>query len=878
MLRSYKFVVLCPNIQLIVNIKIGLAILLVFVGQGTLAQVGSHERKASKNMLRNRWAKAKEHLDQALTKEPVNPAAHFIYSQYFFNPANPAFDIDSAYKRVTKSLGDFSLISSKERERLKRMPLDSISIIALRMRIDSAAFERTKQINTEEAFLHFLADFPFAMQREQAMSLRDEAAFLDAIKANTYEAFLNYYKKYPGASHAAEALNKYHQLLLEAKTQSKRLADYERFLEEYPSTPYRTAVEKNIFEISTASGNLRDFINFIRKYPGGSFAPRARNIAFHLIDETEDAQKLHLLLNDSLRRIRSLNANYLVPVLKDGRFAFMDKTGREILAPHATRIPQEYNCGNITDDVLIVEDRLIARDGTPILRDSLPEMEDLGSGFLKLASPNCLRIVHKSGFTINPCVAAAKIIAGKFIALKQNDLWFITTLSGKPLTGSWDDIGSLHQLVVFRRNNKFQLCTTESLAASANQESLSLSEAYDEVKAWPHGLIWVKKGNGEGLLDESIKAVVPLQPQELKQTFFGALARSGATSRLLDFQGREVNTFSKVVIQEPWVFARGDSTWTLMAQTPEKPIGKPYDSVRFVGPFAIGMFNDSLEVFIRANVSVKLPLNIRLSFIPGKDSTAFLVVHLDRKKTVYGSRGQKYFTVEYDDLQYAGEGLFIVSRKEKKGLLTTQGKLLLPVEYDAIGTVANGVVSLLRNGKFGAYDLRNKILIRPQYEKNLIYYNTVLLAAFQKGRYGFIGWDNKPSGKVQFESVEYWTDTIALVKNNYSWSLYNTLTMKMVETGITNIEYIVNGPEEKLAIVKQDNAFGVLSNRRNFVIPATFTNLVNVGSAEEPLYFTEKHVEEALIFVVIYYDARGQMLLRRVYEEADYEKILCSDN
>jgi hypothetical protein len=52
-----------------------------------------------------------------------------------------------------------------------------------------------------------------------------------------------------------------------------------------------------------------------------------------------------------------------------------------------------------------------------------------------------------------------------------------------------------------------------------------------------------------------------------------------------------------------------------------------------------------------------------------------------------------------------------------------------------------------------------------------------------------------------------------------------------------------------------------------------------VGSADEPLYFTEKHVSEASVFVVIYYDKNGKMLRREVYEEADdYEKIYCQQN
>jgi hypothetical protein len=90
---------------------------------------------------------------------------------------------------------------------------------------------------------------------------------------------------------------------------------------------------------------------------------------------------------------------------------------------------------------------------------------------------------------------------------------------------------------------------------------------------------------------------------------------------------------------------------------------------------------------------------------------------------------------------------------------------------------------------------------------------------------------------------------------------------------------IRDSPDEKLAIVQQDAAYGVLSNKRGTVIPLSFSDLVNLGSSEEPLYFTEKHVSEAAVFVVIYYDKNGKFLRSEVYEESeDYEKIYCPDN
>ena len=92
---------------------------------------------------------------------------------------------------------------------------------------------------------------------------------------------------------------------------------------------------------------------------------------------------------------------------------------------------------------------------------------------------------------------------------------------------------------------------------------------------------------------------------------------------------------------------------------------------------------------------------------------------------------------------------------------------------------------------------------------------------------------------------------------------------------ISHLETIRNTAEEKLLIVNKEGKYGVISNRTGVVIPVNFSDIVNVGSADQPMYFTEKHVQEASIFVVIYYDAAGKMLRREVYEQDEYERIYC---
>jgi hypothetical protein len=117
------------------------------------------------------------------------------------------------------------------------------------------------------------------------------------------------------------------------------------------------------------------------------------------------------------------------------------------------------------------------------------------------------------------------------------------------------------------------------------------------------------------------------------------------------------------------------------------------------------------------------------------------------------------------------------------------------------------------------------------------------------------------------------------VRRNKLWEMLNLFTGTVELSDIREVRPVRETASEKIYIMNQNNLFGVLSSVRGKIIPFSFSDLVNVGSAEEPLYFTEKHVSEASVFVVIYYDRNGKMLRREVYEEADdYEKIYCQQN
>ncbi len=856
--------------------KIFIAFALLFLvnlsGQAQL--VSTPERAALHNIQKKKWDRAKGQLRKSLRKDSVNAAARYVLSLYFFSTANPEFQIDSAYRYNQEALRNFSLAGSKDRDRMKRFPLDSNILIALREKIDSAAFARAKSTNTEEGYLKFLSDFHFAVQRHQAVELRDEVAYMDALKENTYEAFYQYLLKYPASSRVEDATRKYDKLVFESKTKDKRLKSYEAFLLEHPKTPYRNTVEQQIFEIMTASGEPLIFRHFLEQHPASGFRKKAMDILYHLLDEEDGL--VEAFWTDSVRSVQELRHRYLVPFMRDGKFGFMDKAGQEIIKPIGEEIDESYRCGNIREDIVVVDNHIMSRSGAIIFTGVIDAIDDIGAGFISVQSGTCLYVIHKTGFQVGDCADDVQVLNDHILAVKKDSRWSLYTLTGRMLVSSeWDEIAAMQNVLVFRKGKKSRLITLHDLARVADQQKLKLSDELDDVKQWPGGLLWVKTGEYEGALNQALDATIRLDKHELQSVPRGVLSKSSTGYVFFASSGVESVPFQKVQYTETWTAVKRDH-WHLFDPVTLSLVSPGYDTLSFAGPFAVAVQDDSIRVYFSPKIFLKFPATVRVEFIPGKDSTSFLMAEEGERKTLYTMRGQKLCTVVFDKIEYAGAGIFIVSKKEKKGLITSDGKLLLPVDYDAIGSVSHQVITVLRSMKFGLFDPVTRKLIKPHYDKNLSRYNASYITAYKEGLYAFVGWDDKPLSAFEFEEIRYWNDTTALVKRNFQWQFYHMKGKKILLEKIKNYKLIRDTPEEKIAIVTVENSFGVVSNVRGEIIPAKFSDIVNLGSPEDPLYFTEKHVEEASIFVVIYYDKDGKLVRRQVCEIEDYERLYCA--
>ena len=856
-----------------------ISFVLFFFGCFTASGQINPEKLALGRMDRGKWQKAEQSLRKSLARDSLNPEARYLLSLYFFASGNPSSNLDSAYVYAKSSTKHFQRSSAKDRERLKKIPLDSLELNSLVVKIDSASFEKAKRLNTGTAYQYFIDHHPFAPQRSSAVELRDEVAFLEALKLNTWNSFQTFMTRYPSSHRRKEAEGRFDKLLFEDKTKGQRLVNYIEFYRQFPESPYRPIVEKNIFELSTASGSVASFRWFVENYPKSKWSGMAMNILYKLLPAEEENVFDVAWMTDSLKQVDHLNKLYWVPVYKSKLYGFMDEQGTEVIAPTFENIQEKYRCGEVRDRLLATSQGLVARNGAILWKGVVLGVQEIGSGYIVLAADSGNYVLHESGFRIEKnTIDDAQVIANNFIGVRKDKKWAVRSLAGKAiLPFLFDEIATFDSLIILNRGGKKILTTPARLGRLADKGEFKEDFVFDDVRRWDNQLYWVRNGNLEGVLDARLNFVIPLDRQILRKTSFGFLRGKDDKLFIKGIPRLEAAAYKVVNEQAGWVHMQTEDDGQLLYDKGLDLLHEG-DTAWLQGQLAFLRSGDSVSVFLPSGQKLSFLNRASFQFKEYRDSVAWLVLDEKKKKVIIdAASGVKLFTMEVDQIEPVTPAIFLVSRMNKRGLVAEDGKVLVPIEFDAIVAVENNSFSLFRDKKFGWYDATTKLLIKPTFERNLKPYSNSLRLAFKEKGYGLILPNGKPLGAFEWEEIQYWNDSTAWVKKNFQWILFEIYSQKVKLGNVRDFSVVCDLPAEKIYILHQENAFGVISNRRGIVVPMQYSDIVNLGSKEVPLYFTERHIEEAGISVVVYYDSHGKIIRKQAMEADEFEKIYCGN-
>jgi outer membrane protein assembly factor BamD (BamD/ComL family) len=129
-------------------------------------------------------------------------------------------------------------------------------------------WEKAKSIHTVDAFQEFLTQHPNSNEARQARAQIDRLSWTTAENINTSESYSDYLLQIKNGIFDAEAKKRIHEFAWTEAQKRDNKDDYKSFIKRHPESTYRTIAEESISWAETLEKNtIQAFEEFIDNYP-----------------------------------------------------------------------------------------------------------------------------------------------------------------------------------------------------------------------------------------------------------------------------------------------------------------------------------------------------------------------------------------------------------------------------------------------------------------------------------------------------------------------------------------------------------------------------------------------------------------------------------
>jgi len=855
------------------------------------------EKKALKFLEKGDYEKLIETLERDILKDSLNPGTYYIFSLLYNDQQYEKQNLDTSYFYILKALELFPPSDEKDEEKLKKVNINDSTLVIQKEQLDFQAYERAKNIHTLESYNFHIDNFSLSAYIPNAISDRNALAFEFTQEENTYQAYYQYMLMYPEAAEFKDAKKQYQILLFQAQTADGTLKSYYNFLENHPDSPFRNEVIHEIYEISTCSNSEESYLQFIKDYPESDRVQNAINRLYHNYRETGKSDFSYsynfLNLSDSIKNIDKYDHQFVIPVFENNKYGFMANDGEMIIPYRFDDIDETYLCGDIKEDFFRVRKdgkQLIAsKNGINIYQKPYNDVQDLVSGLLKILNNGKFGVIFKTGEEILPIkFDQVEKLDEQLIKVKQNNLWFLYSLNGlQLLPEGCNDIQSEGEFLLIRKNNLWAITNKDYLFHAYINDNISLNYKYDDFELIEPTQILCIMGDKEGILGSDLQYQLKMDMQSIYTLPEGWLIQQDSKFHLYDDAFVKIsgtNGLKNVVFKGKWLTGQSADKWILYHNFAPFPDVFAYDSVSILSDNHVLVVEDETPVLIFNNYK-KIKLGkyhgiriIRSSVIKEQDEfiVDFVSVDYDKNRSeIFGVEGNLIFKANNSDIQLLGEEYFKRTYRNKVGLIDTSGQVLIKPQYEGIANYENGYVSLLNNKKFGLYNKKLGIYLKPIYDRLLKPYNHQLLIAYKSGGYGLIDAKGNAVTEFIYDDIKFWNDTSLLGMKEDFWNIVDIQSGASLVDEIRDFD-ILSQENETILLFRKEEQFGVVSNSEGLIINPTFNDILNIGTEEHPVYFTEKYIHEAEFYIVIYYNSKGEIIRKQVFTDEEYDKIYCN--
>ncbi|MEK6480159.1 WG repeat-containing protein [Catalinimonas sp. 4WD22] len=773
-------------------------------------------------------------------------------------------------------------------------------------RYNTLVFREKTRSGDLQSYIDFLEAFPDSPFRPQA----EEQILQITTASNQLNSYENFIKNYPSSQHIRLAVNLFYHLYVAAH-------DKESFFKSYKNYPLTDSLKK------AAQFSERMLAPIFENQHYGLLDSKGK----YIVDTQYNLIPTHYFcegVTDEIIHLATADKDYVFHSLlsKAGETIYEYQLPRNNIESSGNLFSQKVY--GMQAGLMLIENeegnyQLMHQAGLPIY----PKVDwtyPLDTALLIPAMPS-------------------EAVPFQFIKIEENGLWGLISFSGRVLLEPvYEEIEEYGNFIVLSKQGLKAITTREKIINSADQNGLELSFRYEDAALLDQQHIVAFSDQYETVLDVNLNTAVPLARQNIIRLINGSespnkkwllrenrteayvkndtlLNRNTAVYYLYDKQNLSDQpeiTYQKAYFNKRWLALKNKQGFHLFdSQTDnEKNV---YDSVKLVGESFALLFEsfqdakDSVKVLFQNGGKLALVSPERITFLllrPGsttneKENEYLLISPKNGPKEVWSQSGKRILTGNFSNLNLYPSGLFVVEERGKKGLLDSLGNELVPIRYQGISNYKDSTLAIFQNKRFGIYRYPSKTMIEPRYEAMLQSYGSPV---YQKGdssfyeifiarkddAYGLINQNNVQLTDFTFDEVRYWNDTSAFVKSEDEWMIYRFSPSEefddekeyILYDGISDFDIVQSDAQEKVIKIYKDGGYGILSNQRGEILAPTYDDIRLFGSItnqEDIIYYSEKYVPEADLYIIIHLDYKGNIIKRQALTSEQYDMVFCEE-
>ncbi len=838
---------------------------------------------------RAEYEKGKKLLIKILDKKNNDPGALFFMGQYFFDPFCPENNLDSAYSYAQKASLFFQQLKPEEAKRIEVNSVNGHEITLLKHRIELKAFQIADSTATEAAYQSFVDKFPNSEQASTAVLKRDKIGFEAAQKANTYQSFAQFLDKYPKSIYAQEAHEKYENLLFHTLTASKTLEQYRNFVQNYPASPYIEDAVAAIYQLTTHTNSPEDLLEIARSYPQTTYAHKALyRLAYIKPSELvrfqsypQYAQLVAILKSDTLKIIGFWADN--------GKLGFIDTNAEVVIEPQFESLHLDYICKGTSDKFIVTQKgkmyALHNKLGKKISEYEFESVESEQFGQVVVSKNQLYGLYHLGGFWSIPCqYQSLEVISKSAVLFGKDGKYGLLTHTGELLLeADFDEIDFEEGSFILHKEGKCNFLSEIHLFKDYQpNKPISINLEYQNCKRrWSY--VSVQSSSGYQVIHPKTKKAIIKNARQCLATPQGWLVKVIDRWTLHQPDGKMIGKrgYDSLVLGEGLIAVKFMDKWGLTDSLLNEVIDYQYDSIILTAhKAAILIKGKERFAYYKGYKPLSIPefTSLKIRAFGDSASMVFLIAVLKNGKAgLWNMANSRLLPPVYDEIYFTPlPTVFIVRNGNNRGLISQTGKWILPIGFQGLVYMQRGWFATYRGGLFGLCNPEQQIVVQPQFSiQPRLYHDSLFMVKKQK--FAFFDGRKNFGNFEDFDQVEYWNDTSALVQHQNKWKIYDFRNARFDAEYFDKYEVLFSSTDEIVLKTFRSSGFGILSNRRGRIVAEEFTGIKQLGTQTWPLFLAEKHIPQAGIFVLLYYGKNGQILRRQVINDPNFENYTCTD-